>query len=36
MKKVKSNLKKNIGYGALGLNVGANKDSADKFLILLT
>ena len=23
-------LKKNIGYGALGLNVGANKDSADR------
>ena len=32
MKKVKSNLKKNIGYGALGLNVGANKDSADRIL----
>ena len=30
MKKVKSNLKKNIGYGALGLNVGANKDSENK------
>ena len=30
MKKVKSNLKKNIGYGALGLNVGANKNSTDK------
>ncbi len=30
MKKVRSNLKKNIGYGALGLNVGANKDSENK------
>jgi len=30
MKKVKSNLKKNIGYGTLGLNVGANKYSADR------
>ena len=30
MRRVKNNLKKNIGYGALGLNVGANKDSTDK------
>ena len=30
MRRVKKNLKKNIGYGALGLNVGANKYSEDK------
>ena len=27
MKKIRKNIKKNIGYGALGINVGANKDS---------
>ena len=30
MKKVRRNIKNNIGYGALGVNVGANKDSENK------